>query len=489
MAPVLLFLLLVGLLYLPPVQKMAVDMVAGYASKNLNMRITVGHVQMAFPLDLSIDDFRVINHGDTIADVRHLVVDVQLLPLLDKKVIVNELEIEDTRLNTNGFIDAVQVKGDFRRLALKSRGINLDHQTVDVSGARLEDARLDILMRDSVPEDTTQAKTLWKIAADSLTILRSDVAVHMPADTIDISVGMGRLVARQIVADLGAPVYTIGSLDWDDGRLAYNDIDMPRLGLHTGPLAMQGDSIRVPSLHLRTPDSHLSLSLDLPLSFADSIRPGSLQLAVDADLSRQDLQPFMAALPRDVRERWPHYPLAVKGQVSGNLQMMDFKNLDVSLPTAISARADGFVANLSEPRRLRADVTFRAQTQDLGFLMAAQPRDVQRNYRIPPMTAEGRVRVSGAQYIADITASEGQGTIHVDGTLNADLMRYDATVAIDRMNLHHFMPHDSIYTLTADITARGQGTDFFSPRTMLQADGHISHLDYGRWNQIGRAHV
>ena len=92
MAPVLLFLLLVGLLYLPPVQNMAVDMVAGYASKNLNMRITVGHVQMAFPLDLSIDDFRVINHGDTIADVRHLVVDVQLLPLLDKKVIVDELE-------------------------------------------------------------------------------------------------------------------------------------------------------------------------------------------------------------------------------------------------------------------------------------------------------------------------------------------------------------------------------------------------------------
>ena len=64
MAPVLLFLLLVGLLYLPPVQNMAVDMVAGYASKNLNMRITVGHVQMAFPLDLSIDDFRRRRTGD-----------------------------------------------------------------------------------------------------------------------------------------------------------------------------------------------------------------------------------------------------------------------------------------------------------------------------------------------------------------------------------------------------------------------------------------
>ena len=499
LSPVLLFLLMVGLLYVPVVQNWAVDMVAAVASKNLGMKISVGHVQLSFPLDLSIDGFRAIHRGDTIADIGHLVADVQLWPLLDSKVVVNELDIRDTWLNTNGYVDAVRVKGDFRRLALKSRGIDLRSQTVDVSGARLEDARLDVLMRDSVPEDTTQSKTLWKIAADSLTIVRSDVAVHLPADSVDVRVGMGRLVARQVVADLGAPAYSVGSLDWDDGRLAYNDIDMPRLGLHTGPLTMQGDSIHVPSLHLRTPDSQVSLSLDFPLSFADSVSPGSLQLALDAELSRQDLLPFMAALPRNVQERWPHYPLSVRGRVRGNLRTMDFTGLDLSLPTAVSARADGFVANLDDLRRLRADVTFRAETQNVDFLMAALPRDVQRNYRIPPMTAEGRVRADGAQYTANITAREGQGTVSVDGQLDANLMRYDATVGIDRLNLHHFMPRDSIYTVTADIKARGQGTDFLSPRTTLDADGHISQLGYGRWNldnmslqaqvRDGRAHA
>ena len=499
LSPVLLFLLMVGLLYVPVVQNWAVDMVAAVASKNLGMKISVGHVQLSFPLDLSIDGFRAIHRGDTIADIGHLVADVQLWPLLDSKVVVNKLDIRDTRLNTNGYVDAVRVKGDFRRLALKSRGIDLRSQTVDVSGARLEDARLDVLMRDSVPEDTTQSKTLWKIAADSLTIVRSDVAVHLPADSVVVRVGMGRLVARQVVADLGAPAYSVGSLYWDDGRLAYNDIDMPRLGLHTGPLTMQGDSIHVPSLHLRTPDSQVSLNLDFPLSFADSVSPGSLQLALDAALSRQDLLPFMAALPRDVQERWPHYPLSVRGRVRGNLRTMDFTGLDLSLPTAVSARADGFVANLDDLRRLRADVTFRAETQNVDFLMAALPRDVQRNYRIPPMTAEGRVRADGAQYTANITAREGQGTVSVDGQLDANLMRYDATVGIDRLNLHHFMPRDSIYTVTADIKARGQGTDFLSPRTTLDADGHISQLGYGRWNldnmslqaqvRDGRAHA
>jgi autotransporter translocation and assembly factor TamB len=44
------------------------------------------------------------------------------------------------------------------------------------------------------------------------------------------------------------------------------------------------------------------------------------------------------------------------------------------------------------------------------------------------------------------------------------------------------MPHDSIYTVSADITAKGQGTDFFSPRTTLVADATIHHVGYGKLN-------
>ena len=44
------------------------------------------------------------------------------------------------------------------------------------------------------------------------------------------------------------------------------------------------------------------------------------------------------------------------------------------------------------------------------------------------------------------------------------------------------MPRDSIYTVSADITAKGQGTDFFSPRTSLVADAKIHHIGYGKLN-------
>ena len=122
LSPVLLFAILVFLLYLPPVQNWAVDKVAEIASEKTDMQISVGHVQLKFPLDLALDDFKMIHEQDTIADVSRLVVDVQLRPLFDKRVVINQLEVNDTKLNTNGFVDAVCVKGDVERLLLMSKG-------------------------------------------------------------------------------------------------------------------------------------------------------------------------------------------------------------------------------------------------------------------------------------------------------------------------------------------------------------------------------
>ena len=425
-----------------------------------------------------------------------MTVDVQLWPLRKKKVIINELEISNTKLNTNGFVDAACVKGDFKRLFLTSKGIDLDQQTVEVNGARLEQARLDVLLRDSVPEDTTTTKTLWKIHADSLTIAQSDLALQFGDGSDDpISDGngitqnrplvahMGELKVVELLADLGKPEYHVGSVTWSDGALRYNDINMPQLSMQAGPITMVNDSVKVPRFMLKTPDSDLMVELDMPLSLTDSINPGKMRLKMDAQLGRKDLMPFLTALPKAMQERWPMYALTAKGSISGNMDYMEFSDLDVSLPTAFAAKADGYVANLNDLKHLRADVTFDAQTQNLGFVMAALPRDVQRQYRIPNgMRAAGRVKANGADYNADVTLQEGGGTVKAKGSLNADVMRYDVTAQISKLNLHHFMPRDSFYTVTANIAAKGQGTDLFSSRTTMQADAKIQHLGYGHWN-------
>ena len=527
LSPVLLFVVLTVLLYLPPVQNWAVDKVTAIASEKTGMDISVGHVDLSFPLDLSIDNFRVLQKPDTLADVERMVVDVQLLPLLDSKVVINELEVSNTRLNTLDMVAAAKVKGHFSRLFMASKGIDLDQGVVELNGSRLEDAFFDIQMADSVPEDTTTSEpTLWKIYVDSITIDRSDIVFHMPGDTMSVAAHIGNLTAREALIDLGDQTYTVASADWVNGAvkydqnfqpriegLDYNHIDLsdihigidsiyfhdPTLRMYmrqvalkeksgfsvtnlSGPIAMEDGAIKLPKFRLSTPYSDIDVELDMPLSLMEPVDPGKMRLKMNATLGKQDIMPFLSDMPAAMRQRWPEYPLTVSGLLKGNMQHMDFHDLEVSLPTAFHATATGFAANLDTPDKLRADVQFKANTQNLGFVMAMLPRDMQRNYRIPPLSAQGRVKADGQQYFADITAHEGKGMVKAKGSFHATAMRYDADVQIRNLNVHHFMPRDSIYTVSADITAKGQGTDFFSPRTSLVADAKIHHIGYGKLN-------
>ena len=527
LSPVLLFVVLTVLLYLPPVQNWAVDKVTAIASEKTGMDISVGHVDLSFPLDLSIGNFRVLQKPDTLADVERMVVDVQLLPLLDSKVVINELEVSNTRLNTLDMVAAAKVKGHFSRLFMASKGIDLDQGIVELNGSRLEDAFFDIQMADSVPEDTTTSEpTLWKIYVDSITIDRSDIVFHMPGDTMSVATHIGNLTAREALIDLGDQTYTVASADWVNGAvkydqnfqpriegLDYNHIDLsdihigidsiyfhdPTLRMYmrqvalkeksgfsvtnlSGPIAMEDGAIKLPKFRLSTPYSDIDVELDMPLSLMESVDPGKMRLKMNATLGKQDIMPFLSDMPAAMRQRWPEYPLTVSGLLKGNMQHMDFHDLEVSLPTAFHATATGFAANLDTPDKLRADVQFKANTQNLGFVMAMLPRDMQRDYRIPPLSAQGRVKADGQQYFADITAHEGKGMVKAKGSFHATAMRYDADVQIRNLNVHHFMPRDSIYTVSADITAKGQGTDFFSPRTSLVADAKIHHIGYGKLN-------
>ena len=526
LSPVLLFIILTVLLYLPPVQNWAVDKVAAIASEKTGMDISVGHVELKFPLDLQIDDFKMIHQPDTIADVERLIVDVQLLPLFQKQVVINQLEVSNTRLNTNGFVDAAQVKGSFKRLFVTSKGIDLDKQTVEVNGARLEDAKLNVQLNDSVPEDTTTTVNLWKIHADSLTIERSDLALHMPGDTMSVRTHFGTLTARDALIDLGTETYTVGSVDWLNGTLAYdqnfepriegldyNHIDLTHLNIGidsiyyhdptlrlnmrhvalkeksgmqitdlSGPIAMENGSIRLPKFRLKTPESDIYVEMDMPLSLMDAVDPGKMRMRVDAQIGRQDLMRFIPDLPKALQDRWPFYPLTVKGALKGNMDYMEFKDLDIQLPTAFYANADGFVANISDMKRLRADVNFKAKTQNLGFVMAMMPRDIQRDYRLPPLSAEGRVKVDGAQYSANIKAREGRGELSLDGDFNANDMSYSASINIEDVNVHHFMPNGPLYNVNIGMMLSGHGVDIFSPKTDAISTIYINQLKTSLWN-------
>ena len=99
-AIVALLLLLCLLFYFPPFQRWAVGQASRIASEKSGMQISVGYVRLAFPLDLSLENVKVLEPNDslkgvndTVADMRRMVASVQLWPLLHKQVMVDELSL------------------------------------------------------------------------------------------------------------------------------------------------------------------------------------------------------------------------------------------------------------------------------------------------------------------------------------------------------------------------------------------------------------
>lgn len=109
----------------------AVKQVAAIASEKTGMEISVEHVNLEFPLNLGVEGVRVIRpqkgasdgntlQKDTVADIRKMVVDVQLKPLFKGQVEVDKLDLEGVKVNTTDFISDTQVKGTLGKLSWRA---------------------------------------------------------------------------------------------------------------------------------------------------------------------------------------------------------------------------------------------------------------------------------------------------------------------------------------------------------------------------------
>lgn len=549
LTPILLFLLLLILLYIPPIQNWVAQKVVAYASEETGMDISVGHIALKFPLDLSIEDFKMIKPNDsiphlndTIADVGELVARVQLMPLFKGQVEVDELSFRKTKLNTNGFIPSARVKGRFEQLDVESHGIDLNAESLRVDKAALDGAIIDVALADTVPPDTTESQAAWRILVDKLDITKSDVTLHMPGDSLVVGAGIGSLNAVDGKFDLAKGEYSLGSLDWKDGSLRYDNPFVPKVkGLDTnhlsltdvnigidslhflapdisvslrdcnfkeqsglavshlsGPLYINDKTISVPAVELQTEHSRLSAHFEMDLNAFDSQQPGEMFAQVDGYVGKADIMRFAGgAMPPAMAARWPNQALNVNGQVRGNLQHLSLHNLNVKLPTAFDLTASGQIDHVTDFDAMKADVTLKGSTHDLGFVTAALDPATQKMIRIPQgIGVDGRFKKAGSLLDADFTATQGGGRLMAKANIDTRLMAYDADIKAQAFPVNNFLTGYNLKPLTGTITAKGQGTDLFSPSTKMQARADLksfaamgydlssvrldAHLDKGR---------
>ena len=107
-SPFILFTVLCVLLYLPPVQRFAVDKASAIASESTGLDIRVGRLDLRFPMDLLVRDVSAVEPetNDTLLSVERLKVELRLWKLLKKEIEVEEISVQNAVVDSRDFIDA-----------------------------------------------------------------------------------------------------------------------------------------------------------------------------------------------------------------------------------------------------------------------------------------------------------------------------------------------------------------------------------------------
>lgn len=541
LTPIVLFVILMILLYVPPVQNFIRKQATAIASDATGMNISVERIDLRFPLNLLVRGVQVVQseadaadvqHPDTLLNLGSLNVSVQAWPLLQGRVEVNAITLQQVAVNSSNLLEGMHIKGTLGRFFLESHGIDLKKEDAILNNVELSNTHMQVMLADTTetPKDSTETAVNWRIALHNLKLKNVSVDLQMPLDSMALGANIGDASIEDANVDLKRQFYgwrrftlTESAVNYDSGmaapvegfdasHIALRDIrigidsvmacgrDMnaiirefsmyDRSGLTvtslTGRLFADSTLIRIPYLQLKTPHSDMDLTAQTYWKLVDIPTTGHLSARFNANIGKQDVLLFAGGLPETFKEAYPFRPLVIHAGTEGNLKQMQISRFTAELPGAFFLSGGGELWNLTDSLTRNGGLDFEMQTQDLNFLTGLTGVTPDGSIIVPDsMNLVARLGLDGPQCNAILKIKEGEGSLGLDAAYNLNTEVYHADLAIDALQLHHFLPKDSIYTLTARVTAKGQGVDVASHKTIARVEAKLDELQYARWNISG----
>ncbi len=518
------------LLYIPPVQNLLRREVTAYASEATGMQIQVERIDLRFPLNLLVRGVEVIQQPDTLLSLESLNVRVQAWPLIKGKVEVDEVTLNQVAVNSAGLIEGMKIKGVLGRFFLQSHGVDLSNEIAIINQVDLSDTHVQLVMNDTTtaPKNTTaSAPVNWKVDLHQLNLENVSFSMQLPADSMRMAAHIGEASVNDAQADLKNQFYSLkqfllsgGSANYDTGAakpvegfdashiavrdirigldsLLYKGRDMnavlrefsmnERSGLSITSLAGRAYSndsiISVPGLKLQTPHSEIDLSAHTYWELVNIPTTGRLSANLNAYIGKEDVMLFTGGLPDSFKEAYPFRPLVIRAGTDGNLKEMQISRFTVDLPGAFSLEGGGLLENLADSITRSGTVGLKMTTQNLNFLTALSGEAPNGTIVIPDsMDLVAKIDINGPAYKANLKLREGQGTMDMDAALNMLTEVYKADLKINNLQLHNFLPKDSIYELSLSADAEGRGLDVMSYRSFAKLNLSLDQLHYAQYH-------
>lgn len=531
-SPILLFLVLAVLLYIPPIQNFVVNKAMQVASDATGMDIRVKKLRLKFPLDIDLRGVQILHEtGDTLVSVNDVVVDLDFRKLLHAEVGVNALEINSVSLDTRDLIDGVSIQGRLGRFFVDSHGVRPFQGTVIINNCELADTDLAVVLHEveEQPDTTESAPVDWTIALQRVALNNARMQLSMSGDSMRVALNLSRALLNNGLVDLGKAYYAADAFDFHADTLAYDlpytpettgldvnhlqftnvGIQVDSLRLAMSPLTLSMalnrvtlsekcglkidslggyvtmDSARVQALDwvLHTPNSQMNITAETDFSAFQPGGYGRMTVRADAMLGKADLLLLGGELPPDFVRGYPAGPLALKLRAEGNIDTLQVTRLQGRLATAFELEGTAGLYHVTDSVRRQAEANLQVQTGNLNFVKGLAGPGAMDGIAFPPLNLDAGLAMKGNTYKADLRLREGQtGRVALNAFFDADREKYHADLVVDSLQLHDFIPDDSLYHLAARVEIDGTGLDVMKRSTRMKVQAAVTTLEWGKLN-------
>lgn len=530
-SPIILLFVLCIAIYIPPIQKLIVDLTANYLSNETGMQISVDRFRLKFPLDFSVGDVLAVQDTDTVLYAHELLLDVKLKPLFNGELLINNAAVNGCVVDTKDMIDAMKLSGRIGSLQSDHISMAFNDGNMTVPLLVLNHSSICITMADSVPEDTSESSEsfLKSIRIDRADI--DDVAFNMnlapSSDSTYISTHFGT-ADFSCMLDLEGGNYNVDSLvihesdiNYDIGKatplagfdpnhinlsgvnanisslyylstgelkvnirnLAANERGGLSLASANGVFKMDETCLMLADCHLNTEQSALQLNFVMDLNAFDDVNPGQLSIDAAGYVGKDDIIPFASDFARNLKQSWPQEPLNITLSANGNMQRLDVNQLSMAMDGKFDIKGDLTLTNLmDEDGNIGVKTHIDAKGGNLSFVNGLLPADVASSFKIPAgMSLTGDFSMADQHILADAYLNYGRSSASLKADYNMNNDAYDIDFVADSLAIDAFVPLTDSCSMTGHLLAKGQGFNFDSSKTYSDVKIDVSHVDYGTY--------
>ena len=546
-SPFLFFLLLILFLYLPPVQRFAVDKASAIASESMGLDISVGRLDLRFPLDLLVRDVKAVEPTtrDTLLSLERLKVELRFWKLLKKEVEIEEISIRNATFDTRDFIDGVVVSGHLGELFLESHGVVFSPETARINEFSVKNTDVSLILGSIESTDTVPSEPLyWKILLDEIDFDNVGFALKMPQDSLFVRTMLPKTTLKNGVIDLKEASYYVKSFGIDNAELAYGpkeELFLQQIGLQLDSIYYCGKDIRanieefvlkersglelvstegrivsdsvlieIPKFTMKTTASSLDLQTKIGWDVLEMKKTGVLSAKINAEIGKGDVAKILGGRDTLFLQTYPNKPFVFRADAEGNLNSLRLRTLEAGLAKAFELKAKGNLLYLTDSTRRGGEINLSAETFDMRFLrpLTDGRLAIRRGTSLkgiftmagPEMGVDFLLKQPEA--IAKTMVDSTQLTVHNDTlSLSEDFQmrraarlyaQYDlskdaylADLVVNDLNIHQFLPKDSLFDVSMKLHADGEGLDFFAPETRFNVKGTIDKLHYTTYRLAG----